>query len=186
MPKRGENIRKRKDGRWEGRYIISYNLEGKASYQSVYGKSYAEVKQKMKEKQGITAKQKPVTGNVGFDVLCLAWLKEVRVEVKESTYADYYDKVHNHIIPPLGKLKAKMMGVDLINQFVREKVEHGRLDGKGGLSAKTVHDIVSVLVQIIRYGEGQHKIPAFQEERLILPKIQEKELPVLTLSLIHI
>ena len=180
MPKRGENIRKRKDGRWEGRYIISYNLEGKASYQSVYGKSYAEVKQKMKEKQGITAKQKPVTGNVGFDVLCLAWLKEVRVEVKESTYADYYDKVHNHIIPPLGKLKAKMMGVDLINQFVREKVEHGRLDGKGGLSAKTVHDIVSVLVQIIRYGEGQHKIPAFQEERLILPKIQEKELPVLT------
>lgn len=134
----------------------------------------------MKEKQGITAKQKPVTGNVGFDVLCLAWLKEVRVEVKESTYADYYDKVHNHIIPPLGKLKAKMMGVDLINQFVREKVEHGRLDGKGGLSAKTVHDIVSVLVQIIRYGEGQHKIPAFQEERLILPKIQEKELPVLT------
>lgn len=117
MPKRGENIRKRKDGRWEGRYIISYNLEGKASYQSVYGKSYAEVKQKMKEKQGITAKQKPVTGNVGFDVLCLAWLKEVRVEVKESTYADYYDKVHNHIIPPLGKLKAKMMGVDLINRF---------------------------------------------------------------------
>ena len=47
----------------------------------------------------------------------------------------------------------------------------GRLDGKGGLSAKTVHDSVSVLVQIIRYGEGQHKIPAFQEERLILPKI---------------
>ncbi len=54
-----------------------------------------------------------------------------------------------------------MMGVDLINQFVREKVEHGRLDGKGGLSAKTVHDIVSVLVQIIRYGEGQHKNTGF-------------------------
>ncbi len=105
--------------------------------------------------------------------------EEVRVEVKESTYADYYDKVHNHIIPPLGKLKAKMMGVDLINQFVREKVEHGRLDGKGGLSAKTVHDIVSVLVQIIRYGEGQHKIPAFQEERLILPNIK-KNFPFLT------
>ncbi len=35
-----------------------------------------------RKKQGITAKQKPVTGNVGFDVLCLAWLKEVRVEVR--------------------------------------------------------------------------------------------------------
>ena len=50
MPKRGENIHKRKDGRWEGRYIISYSLEGKANYQSVYRKSYAQVKQKMSEK----------------------------------------------------------------------------------------------------------------------------------------
>lgn len=47
MPRRGENIRKRKDGRWEGRYIKNYDIYGKAKYVSVYGKSYLEVKQKL-------------------------------------------------------------------------------------------------------------------------------------------
>ena len=32
MAKRGENIYKRKDGRWEGRFIKGYDLSGKAQY----------------------------------------------------------------------------------------------------------------------------------------------------------
>ena len=32
MPRKGENIYKRKDGRWEGRYILSYDSNGKAKY----------------------------------------------------------------------------------------------------------------------------------------------------------
>ena len=46
MPRRGENIRRRKDGRWEGRYIKGYAIDGKAVYGSVYGKSYLEAKKK--------------------------------------------------------------------------------------------------------------------------------------------
>ena len=49
MSKRGENIRKRKDGRWEGRYIKSRESNGKAIYGSVYGKTYTSVKEKLKE-----------------------------------------------------------------------------------------------------------------------------------------
>ena len=40
MSRRGDNIRKRKDGRWEGRYISMRELDGKAIYRSVYGISY--------------------------------------------------------------------------------------------------------------------------------------------------
>ena len=47
MPKKGENIYKRKDGRWEGRYIRLRNIGGKAEYGYIYGKSYAEVKKKL-------------------------------------------------------------------------------------------------------------------------------------------
>ena len=36
MSRRGENIFKRKDGRWERRYISSYTANGKAKYLSVY------------------------------------------------------------------------------------------------------------------------------------------------------
>ena len=60
MPKRGENIRKRKDGRWEGRHIIDYTQDGKAKYQSVYGKSYLEIKQKLLQiKDKLTARSLP-------------------------------------------------------------------------------------------------------------------------------
>lgn len=50
MPRRGENIYKRKDGRWEGRYIKDY-LNGKAHYGYVYAITYVEVKQKLTEKR---------------------------------------------------------------------------------------------------------------------------------------
>ena len=44
------NIRKRKDGRWEGRYTAGRDPEtGKAIYKNVLGKSQAEVKEKLKQ-----------------------------------------------------------------------------------------------------------------------------------------
>ena len=46
MPRRGDNIRKRTDGRWEGRYPVT-SADGKKRYLSVYGKSYREVKEKL-------------------------------------------------------------------------------------------------------------------------------------------
>lgn len=39
MPRKGENIYKRKDGRWEGRYIKSRTPAGKANYGYVYGQN---------------------------------------------------------------------------------------------------------------------------------------------------
>lgn len=57
MPKRGENIRKRKDGRWEGRLIIGYNEKGKSVYKSIYGKTYLEAKKKCKKREKIKRKR---------------------------------------------------------------------------------------------------------------------------------
>lgn len=47
MPKKGENIYRRKDGRWEGRYIKGHLADGKTKYAYVYGKTYSDVKQKL-------------------------------------------------------------------------------------------------------------------------------------------
>ena len=46
MPRKGENIRKRKDGRWEARYMKGRDMDGKIRYGYLYGKSYKEVKDK--------------------------------------------------------------------------------------------------------------------------------------------
>ena len=46
MSRKGENIYKRKDGRWEGRYIKARTPQGKAVYGSVYASTYNEVRKK--------------------------------------------------------------------------------------------------------------------------------------------
>ena len=48
MPRTGNNIYKREDGRWEGRYPKGYKDNGKIAYGYVYAKTYAEVKEKLK------------------------------------------------------------------------------------------------------------------------------------------
>ena len=40
MSRKGENITKRKDGRWEARVIKGYDCNGKAQYAYLYGRSY--------------------------------------------------------------------------------------------------------------------------------------------------
>ena len=45
MPRKGENIYKRKDGRWEGRFI-KQRTSDVAKYGYIYGKSYLEVKKR--------------------------------------------------------------------------------------------------------------------------------------------
>ena len=47
MARRGENIYKRKDGRYEGRYIKRYDVNGKAVYGYVYSRSYADIRGKL-------------------------------------------------------------------------------------------------------------------------------------------
>ena len=59
MARRGENIYKRKDGRWEGRYKSGFKADGKTKYSSVYGKSYAEVRATLVNKRLQTQSDAP-------------------------------------------------------------------------------------------------------------------------------
>lgn len=68
MPRRGENIRKRIDGRWEGRYIEKYDINGKACYRSVYASSYSEIKTKLKDHQN--SQLKTIQCSVTVEELC--------------------------------------------------------------------------------------------------------------------
>ena len=49
MAKKGLNIYRRKDGRWEGRVRIRVSSDGKTRYRSVYGRSYKEAREKVLE-----------------------------------------------------------------------------------------------------------------------------------------
>lgn len=53
MPRRGENIYKRKDGRWEGRYQ-KVKIGGISKYGYVYARTYQEVKQKLSDVKSLS------------------------------------------------------------------------------------------------------------------------------------
>lgn len=179
MPRRGESIYKRKDGRWEGRYIVSYKPDGKAIYKSVYGKSYSETKEKMQRFKSNTVKFPPC--NVKFSDLCTQWLEDIKISLKQSAYAQYDNSVHKHIIPYFGNIKVKTISKDMVNGFIKNKLEKGRLDGKGGLSPKTVIDLWSKLNAIIHYAESKGYIQDFDYD-VIQPKTVDNELPILTVQ----
>lgn len=160
MARKGENIFRRKDGRWEARYIHHYDACGCAVYKYVYAKSYTEVKEK-KQKILSTPEQKsmiPSGTTSGLDFLCNKWLADVKFSVKESTYTRYYRAVNKYILPNIGKLELRQIDAKKINSFGEELLRKGGRQ-QGPLSAKTVTDILVVLKSILKFGtvEGDIK-----------------------------
>lgn len=75
MPRRGENIFKRKDGRWEARYVKEVALDGSKKYGSVYAKTYHEVKakQQLRINQPLGSARK---SNATVDDIMWEWLNQ--------------------------------------------------------------------------------------------------------------
>ncbi len=101
MPRKGENIYKRKDNRWEGRYKVGFNESGKSRYRSVYGKSYQEVKIKLIALKA-APKEAVSSGSLTVKELFEEWLSAVKLRVKESTFANYRMKADKHLLPEFG------------------------------------------------------------------------------------
>ena len=152
MPRKGENIYRRRDGRWEARYKDGLKPDGRARYRSIYAKSYTEVKAKLLDcrKRHIQPEPRiPADEKLTVKNLMDMWLLERINNVKESSYQCYASLIEKHILPVLGGLPVVSVSENSLNSFIADKLRHGRLDGKGGLSKKTVCDIVFVLKSAI-------------------------------------
>lgn len=152
MARRGENIYKRKDGRWEGRYIKGNN-NGRAIYGYLYAKSYAEIKQKLFKKQAELMENKHITQSavsISFEKSAENWLNTMRYQVKESTYTKYRNLVNCYIIRQFQGLPITDITIDLIENLCNNLLINGGIK-KQGLSVKTIHDILTVLRRILYY-----------------------------------
>lgn len=156
MSRKGENIYRRKDGRWEGRYIKGRREDGKGIYGSVYAPTYQEAKSKL-QKAALNSKEfLPGLSKDTFEQITKQWLTAVRPQIKESSYVKYLSLVEKHILPGLGSISIDKFTTDSMEQFIHKELTCGRLKDGNGLSPKTVRDILSVLRQIVRFAKGQH------------------------------
>lgn len=117
MPRRGENIYKRKDGRWEGRILKD---DGKYTY--VYAKTYKEVRQKKKNLQKNVRFSEIDTLNPekSTSELFKEWLTgDLSEHVKPSTYENYYICIQKYVIPFFELTDSNRITEFQISQFVK-------------------------------------------------------------------
>ena len=172
---KGENIFKRKDGRWEARYIKERTLSGKARYGYCYGKTYKEAKEKVTQcRLALLAGAPPTrTGSRRLGEYCSQWLESKRSCVKPSTYIKYETAVLRHIQPELGDCLPRQISTALLDGF------SARLRQKG-LAPKSVHDILVTLRGIRKYTAAQPG-SALAAAELHYPKLERREMRVLSL-----
>lgn len=154
MPRKGENIYKRKDGRWEGRYVKGRDGK-KAIYGYVYSKSYSEVKKQLILKRAEYAREenKPSASTMKdalFSELSEMWLRSIQASVKESTWIKYKNILKCSIVPRLGNTNLSEIDYSAVSALCNALLESGGKD-QSGLAAKTVADALSLTKAVIKY-----------------------------------
>lgn len=178
----GENISRRKDKRWEARVLVGHKEDGRPRYRYFYGRSYQESKEKRNrylEEHGNAADAPPcrLTAKILFE----QWLAQKRSTVKASSYYQYKRLIQTHILPELGALRVDALTANILTQFINDKLTGGRRNGKGGLSPKTVQDIVIILRSALRLAEQVYHQPS-QAAAIKAPRAAQPEIQVLNES----
>ncbi len=179
MSKRGDNIHKRKDGRWEGRYKKGRKTDGSIMYGSIYAKSYREVKIRLAEVVKATSKYERTSfPEITFGEVLERWMENNRVRLKGGTINKYQSLIDAQIIPELGNKKMSKITSTVINNFLTQKLQNGRLKNTGGLSASYVRSIMLVINSAIKFAVAE-QICLPLKTPILKPASQKREMTVL-------
>ena len=123
-------VRKREDGRWEGRIVVGHDEKGLPKTKNVLAKTKSECSAKLKALKASLQEQKPEKpkGDMTFGTWLDHWYqRECKPQIRPKTQADYENRIYQHIIPELGSIPlAKLTAADL-QQFYNRLKEGGRL-----------------------------------------------------------
>ena len=181
------NIRKRKDGRWEGRYTAGTDPEtGKQIFKNVLGKTQAEVKEKLRK--ALEEAKKDWTSPPDRQVHQVEqwmdeWFENVcKIKVRPSSHQTYRGYIDHHVAPNIGKIPLEKLSTMDLQKLYRKLMNKGRverLESKGqpkGLSAKTVRNINQVISSAMDFAVAQKIILENPCKAVALPKLEHKEM----------
>ena len=179
MARRGENIYKRKDGRWEGRYIKGRRPEGKLIYGSVYAQKYNDCREKLVRMKSVymhaEKKLKVCRSGMVSDFMTYWLYGIIQPHVKASTFNNYAAIADKWIDPLLGGKKLCNIGREDIQSFINRLSEQD-------LSAGTVRNIYHVFYAAMKKAVEYEYIYVNPCEGIRLPKMKKKEARLLTLQ----
>ena len=167
LPKTGENIYKRKDGRWEARFISGRKPDGCAKYTSVYARTYAAAKAKLEERKRMVVSRPAGSCRLTVKELFVWYLSQA--EIKPSTRARYVFLIEHHILPALGSIFVVSLTANQLSDFLNQKRKSGRL------SAKSVHDIGALIKAALRAAVAEYHFPC-DALNAKLPKAKQRKI----------
>lgn len=186
--KRGDgSIHLRKDGRWEGRYVVGRNEKGLPITKNVLAKTQAECAKKLAQlRQQLEApppEQPKASVRLG-DWLSHWYQDYKKPNLRPNTQMSYERRIYQHIIPALGEIPLDKLTAGDIQQFYTQVKQGGRLlraeiYGEG-LSDQTVRGIHTTLHGALKQAVEEHLIPRNPADGCKLPSAKAREMQVLT------
>src|SRR5215212_3495987 len=178
MGRRGNgegSIRKRKDGRWEGRYT-AHTPEGRRQ-KTVYGVTRKEVSETLTE--AMADRNKGLVFDAGKLTVgdhLEQWLEDVvKPSASHRTYSTNAQQVRTHLAPTLGRIKLKSLRKAHIDRLYREKLD-------SGLSPSTVRRIHAVLHRALEEAVKGELLPRNPAAHANKPKVKQEEIEPLDTS----
>ena len=160
MARRGENIHKRKDGRWEGRYIKG-RTDGRPVWGYLYGYSYAEVKVELTRRKALSGFYRLSGTNMRFSELAELWLTSFAQSVKESTLAHYRYTLHKYLLPILGSLPVSELNESTLERLFLQILSPDDNSHKP-LGASSAQECLGMLKRICKYAAHFRLMPPME------------------------
>jgi len=152
MAKKGINIYKRKDGRWEGRYIKEY-INNKPKYGYVYSRNYSETKEKLLNKNIHNIENIEVAADLTLYNISAEWLNSVKIKVKQSTYTKYHIIINKYIKDSIGNIQMNTLTSATIADYTNKLIND--------LSNRTVRNILCIISMILKYYRNAYNTPLY-------------------------
>lgn len=182
----GRNIRKRKDGRWEGRYTAGYDQNGKRIIKNVLGRTQAEVKAKLSV--AIAESQQLDVSRSG-EYTVAEWLRlwfelYAKPNIRPSTAGHYRRAMEEYTIPRIGHIKLNKLTSREIQKLYKDLLENGRLRKKQrkkhpGLSGSTVRRVHIMLHSALDQAVKERLLIRNPADSCVVPKVQHQEMKTL-------
>ena len=181
------NIRKRKDGRWEGRYTAGHDPEtGKVIYKNVLAKTQKECKEKLAQAiEKSTKIDVRKAGKYTVGEWCWLWYEVYCKPAVKDTTAEYYRSyIEHHIVPNIGEIKLEKLTTLDLQVFFNETKSGGRVEKYKGmkdksLSVRTVRGIHAMLRTALDQAVKERLIPYNPAIGCRLPPKEKKEMQIL-------
>ena len=181
------NIRKRADGRWEGRYVAGHDAEGKPIRKNVLGKTQAEVKEKLK---AALEECQRLDVSRADDFMVESWMRlwyetYSKPNIREATQERYWNHIQYHIIPEIGSIKLNKLGGRQVQTMYNNVRDHGRVK-KGpndkrspSLSASYIRSLHRMLHMALERAVKEQLILRNPCDDVILPRKERREMKTL-------